>query len=308
MMFLFTTESWSRRMVLAVSRRMLTRALVVALAAVAVSCGNESAPTPGFVVGAGDSLESGLLAEIYAGALARTGLSVSVKNQLGDRADYLAALDAGTVSLVGDHSGELLEFFDSGTQARTPAEVTKALHSSLPEGLVVADAADGTDMRPRVLIPAAAAEGKQVRSLAARCADLRAGTAPVPAVLRAPDAPIRVAGCDFRETITLLDADDLREALLDGRVQAGLLTGPAALAPHPLDGLTTLTDDDYALRAENVLPVLRKGSLDALRLKKLNYVAGELTTDELVEMIRRIRAGETTAGDAARVWLDAHAL
>ncbi|MEV6278210.1 glycine betaine ABC transporter substrate-binding protein [Nocardia sp. NPDC051832] len=293
------------------SRRMLSRVLVVAVATMAVACGDESVPAPDFVVGAGDSVESGLLAEIYAGALARTGLPVTVKNQLGDRAGYLAALDAGAVALVGEHNGELLEFLDSGATARTPKDVTEALNKSLPEGLVVADPADGTDMRPRVLIPAAVAELDQVRSisaLGARCAEMPAGVAPVPAVLRAPEQPIRVAGCGFPATVTLLDAADLREALLDGRVQAGLLTGPPALTPDALAGLTVLADDDYAVRAQNVLPVLRKGSLDEVRLTKLNYVAGELTTDELVDMIRKIRDGSTTPGEAARTWLDAHAL
>ncbi|WP_309234546.1 glycine betaine ABC transporter substrate-binding protein [Nocardia sp. XZ_19_385] len=292
-------------------RRMLTRVLIVAVAAMAVACGDEPAPAPDFVVGAGDSAESGLLAEIYAGALARTGLPVSVKNQLGDRAGYLAALDAGAVSLVGEHNGELLAFLDSGSKARTPAEVTQALNSSLPQGLVVADAADGTDMRPRVLIPVTVAERDQVRSIAGlepRCAGTAAGAAPVPAVLRAPDDRIQVTGCDFSQPITLRDAEDLRAALLDGRIQAGLLTGPAALVPDALAGLTVLTDDDYALRAQNVLPVLRKGSLDESRLTKLNYVAGELTTEELVAMLREIRDGRTTPGDAARTWLDAHAL
>ncbi|MEV0245266.1 glycine betaine ABC transporter substrate-binding protein [Nocardia sp. NPDC050712] len=292
------------------SRSILARILVVAVAALAVSCADEPA-TPDFVVGAGNSAESDLLAQIYAQGLARTGLQVSVKGELGDRAGYLAALDAGTVSLVGEHNGELLEFFDSGTAARTPAEVTKALHGSLPEGLVVADAADGTDMRPRVLIPAAAAEQQQVRSIAAlgpRCPELAAGLAPVPAVLRAPAVPVAVAGCAFRETSVLPGPEGLREALLDGRIQAGVLSGPPALAPDALAGLTVLTDAEYALRAQNVLPVLRKGSLDQQRLKKLNYVAGELTTDELAELLRRIRAGELTSADAARTWLDAHGL
>ncbi|WP_280510543.1 helix-turn-helix domain-containing protein, partial [Nocardia farcinica] len=47
------------------------------------------------------------LAEITAGAPARTGLPVRVRTGLGDRAGTLAALDAGAVGLVGEHTGAL---------------------------------------------------------------------------------------------------------------------------------------------------------------------------------------------------------
>ncbi|MEU8898522.1 glycine betaine ABC transporter substrate-binding protein [Nocardia sp. NPDC048505] len=296
---------------LAVSRRMLARVLVVAVSALAVSCGDESAAGPDFVVGAGNSVESNLLAHIYSGALARTGLRVEVRERLGDRPDYLAALDEGAVSLVGEHSGELLTYLDGGSPARTPKAVTEALAGSLPEGLVVADAADGTDMRPRVLLPTVVAEQEGVRTVAAlgpRCATTPVGVAPVPAVLRAPEWPVRIAGCDVPSVEALLGPAALREALLGDRIRAGVLGGPVELAPDALAGLTALTDEEYALRAQNVLPVLRKGSLDEVRLKKLNYVAGELTTAELSEMLLRVGAGRISAAEAARDWLDQHAL
>ncbi|TQM30787.1 glycine betaine ABC transporter substrate-binding protein [Nocardia bhagyanarayanae] len=294
--------------VLAASRRVLARVLVVAATAAVVSCGNDDAGPP-FVVGAGDAVESRVLAEIYAGALARTGLPVTVLPELGERAEYLAALDAGRVALVGEHTGELLAHYDSGSAARTPSDVIKDLNRSLPEGLVVSDPADGTDLRPRVLVTAEAARRDDVDSvaeLAPRCAELRAGVAPAPDVLRVP-AAAPLAGCAFAGETPFADAVALRNALLDSSVQAGVVGGPSALTAAVTDGLTVLTDADYALRAENVVPVFRKGLLDDQRVRKLNYVAGELTTDELVEMIRRVRDG-AVAGDVARTWLDAHGL
>ncbi|WP_288047852.1 glycine betaine ABC transporter substrate-binding protein [Nocardia sp.] len=68
-----------------------------------------------------------------------------------------------------------------------------------------------------------------------------------------------------------------------------------------------MTDEDYALPAQNVLPIFRKGMLDDRRLEKLNYVAGELTTEDLVDLILKVRAG-TSPATAARDWLDEHAL
>jgi osmoprotectant transport system substrate-binding protein len=296
-------------MVLAASRRVLAGALVAAAVMLAVSCGNDD-PGPPIVVGAGDSVESNLLAHIYSGALARVGVRTSVTANLGGRADYLAALDDGRVGLVGEHSGALLGFLDAGSEVRTPEKVTDALSRALPEGLVVADPADGTDMRPRVLLTSDRAARDNVKSigdLLPRCDELEFGVAVVPSVLATQTGSVRVAGCGFAEIRTFADAAELRKALLDGQIQAAILTGPPAVVPGATDGLTILSDDDYAVRAENVLPVLRKGLLDDRRIKKLNYVAGELTTDELADMIRRVCDG-AVAADVARTWLDSHAL
>ncbi|MFI9401108.1 glycine betaine ABC transporter substrate-binding protein [Nocardia sp. NPDC052316] len=295
-------------MVLPASLRMLARLLVVATAALAVSCGND-AQGARITVGAGDSIESGLLAEIYAGALARTGARTSVEARLGGRADYLAALDAGRVDLVGEHNGALLAFLDTTAADRTPDQVRKALSKSLPEGLVVTDAADGTDLRPRVLVSGAAAARDNVRTvgdLVPRCGTLTVGVAPVPDLITLPPALEQVADC--AATVRFPDPAALRKALLDGQVQAGLLTGPPSVVPGATDGLTILSDTGYALRAENVLPLFRKGVLDEQQIKKLNYVAGELTTDDLAAMIRSVRDEGAKAAELARQWLDDHSL
>lgn len=319
MVFLFATESWCRRMVLTASRRVLARVLVVMAVGLVVSCGNDNQGST-IVVGAGDSAESNLLAQIYSGALARTGARTSVLANLGNRADTLGALDAGTVAVVGEHSGDLLTFLNGNARARTPEvadksepvrlSVTEELNRSLPEGLAVSDPADGTDMRPRVLLTEATATRDNLRSIGAltsHCGEIEAGVAPVPGVLRAPTGPVSIAGCAFAGTRTYPDPAALRKALLDGEIQAGILTGPPAPAAGSTDGLIVLADGDYAVRAENVLAVYRKGLLDDQQIRKLNYVAGELTTDELIGMIQQVRAG-AAAADVARDWLDLHAL
>ncbi|MGK8501203.1 glycine betaine ABC transporter substrate-binding protein [Nocardia asiatica] len=296
-------------MVLAASQRMLARLLVVASAALVVSCGND-AQGPSITVGAGDSAESSVLAEIYAGALARTGTRTAVAARLGGRADYLAALDADRVQVVAEHTGALLAHFDVPAAEQLPKMVAEAVSAALPEGLVISDFADGADLRPRVLLTAQAADRDKVRSvgdLAPRCGELTVGVAVTPGLIPSGGSD-RVRGCDFAATVAFPDPAALRKALLDGRVQAGLLSGPPELAPGATDGLAVLSDDGCAVRPENVLPLFRKGLLDQRQIKKLNYVAGELTTDELAVMIRRVRDEGAAPGDIARDWLDLHAL
>ncbi|NEW40295.1 transporter [Nocardia cyriacigeorgica] len=293
-------------MVLAAPLRVLARLLVVAVATVAVSCGDDPATEP-LVVGSGDTAESVLLAEIYAQALARTGAGVAVERDLGARADRLAALDAGTVTLVGEHNGALLADLAGDAVAWTGKEVTTELNRSLPQGLVVTDAADGADLRPRLVV-GGAAPFDSVADLIPHCATSRAGVAPVPGLLTAPPSALRVEGCDLAETITFPNPDELRKALLDGRIQVGLLAGPAELAPAATDGLRVLSDEDNALRAENPVSLVRKGALDERQWEKLNYVAGELTTDRLVAMVREVRDADADPADLARTWLDEHGL
>ncbi|WP_327109938.1 transporter [Nocardia sp. NBC_01730] len=297
-------------MMLATSVRMVARFLVVGAVALVVSCGNDDSG-PRITVGAGDSAESAVLAEIYAGALARTGARTAVESHLGGRSDYLAALDAGRVEVVGEHTGALLAHLDEHAADRLPAKVASALSAALPEGLLVSDIADGADLRPRVLVTEQAAARDNVRSvgdLASRCGGLTVGVASAPGLLPLPAGLDRVTGCDFAAIAAFPDPAALRRALLDGQIQVGVLTGPPELAPGATDGLTALSDDDYALRAENVLPLFRKGLLDQRQIKKLNYVAGELTTKDLAVMIRRVRDDGAAPGEVARAWLDEHAL
>ncbi|MFB8282585.1 glycine betaine ABC transporter substrate-binding protein [Nocardia colli] len=299
-------------MVLPASLRMLARVLVVATATLAVSCGN-SDDGARITVGAGDSVESSVLAEIYAGALARVGARTSVAPHLGSRSDYLAALDAGRIDLIGEHNGALLAYYNAAATDRAPDvdKVPTALSKSLPEGLVVSDAADGTDLRPRVMLSAEAATHDNVRTigdLTPHCETLTLGVAPIPDLITLPPVLEQVAGCHFAATVSFPDAAALRKALLDGQVQAGLLTGPPAVVPGSTDGLTMLSDADYAIRTENVLPLFRKGVLDDRQIKKLNYVAGELTTDDLAKLIRDVRDSGANPAEVARKWLDDHSL
>ncbi|MFC6013923.1 hypothetical protein [Nocardia lasii] len=68
-----------------------------------------------------------------------------------------------------------------------------------------------------------------------------------------------------------------------------------------------LPDPDYTVRAQNILAVYRSGIFDRTQLKKLNYVAGELTTDDLRDLTTQIESG-TPAPTVARTWLDARGL
>ncbi|MBF6174523.1 glycine betaine ABC transporter substrate-binding protein [Nocardia blacklockiae] len=328
-------------MELAASVRMSARAMIAVLAAgLVVSCSDGGAETP-LAVGAGDSAQSELMAEIYAGALARSGAHTVTRPRLGGRGDYLAALDAGTVQLVADDSGDLLSALDSGSRARLPdklaaaavtttagpaerdkpaPDVSDGVSRALPEGLAVSDIADGTDLRPAFVLAPAHAQRfpDSLAELGPHCGELTVGIATGGELdpLRPPRDPqrdvldpLRTAyGCDIVHHSVYPNDSELRKALQDGHVQAGVLTAPAALLPGGVGDLVPIADPDYAFRAQSVLPLFRKGALSARQIKQLNKVAGELTTAELTEYVRRLRDEHTPAAELARSWLDAHDL
>ncbi|MGV9414682.1 glycine betaine ABC transporter substrate-binding protein [Nocardia sp. NPDC003693] len=293
-------------------------AVLATLAVLGASCGSESGPV--LTIGAGESAQSQVLAAVYAGALARTGARTAVRDGLGDRRAAIAALDADEVVAVGEVSGDLLTDLDSGSAARKPDAVTAALNAALPAGLIVGDAADGTDLRPVVVAAATrvAEFPPTLRDLGPRCAGLVVGVATGPALdpQRTPLDPHRdvveplraVYGCELAEPVPFTDLGELRKALAEGRIGLGVLSGPPAYLPDGGRDLVALADPEYAFRAAMVLPLVRKGELNEIRLRKLNYVAGELTTGDLADLIRQVREDGVRPDEAARAWLDAHAL
>lgn len=293
--------------------------LVVAVAAAAVACGSSDAGSV-LTVGAGDSAESMMIAEIYAGALARTGLRTRVEGRIGQRADLLAALDADRIALFGDVSGDLLTALDSTATATKPDAVNAALSKALPEGVVDSDPADGTDLRPTVVAAVSRPDGmpSSLTDLGARCAELTLGIdtgAPLDAQ-RAPLDPQRdvldplrtVYHCAITHSVTFANDTDLRKALSDGEIQLAVLPGPPAFRTDGGADLAPLADPDYAFRAAMVLPVIRKSALTDQQLRKLNYVAGELGTTDLADMIHMVRDQGAVPSAVARDWLDAHSL
>ncbi|WP_336085809.1 glycine betaine ABC transporter substrate-binding protein [Nocardia sp. SSK8] len=280
---------------LAVRRR--TAAILVAAAAItAVSCA-DSDDRPMVAVGADGSTESVVLAEIYAQALARVGTRTSVVTGL---TDPLAALDAGRVAVLGARNGALLNRWNPASPAREPADVTAALAAALPAGLSVSDAADGTDLRPRVLRPESAPDDiATVTALTATCPTLTLGIVDEPTTAD----PQLIPGCTPAALHHYPDLASLRTNLLNNTIQVGLTPGPGT----DLTGLTPLPDPDYTLRAQNILALHHTGIFDRQQTKKLNYISGELTTEALLTLIAEVDSG-TTPATAARTWLDAHAL
>ncbi len=98
------------------------------------------------------------------------------------------------------------------------------------------------------------------------------------------------------------DADDVYTEL-NRSLPEGISVSDYAMAEVP----AAQVDARDETSAQNVLPVFRTGALTEDQIRRLNIVAGELTTAGLAEMTAAVAAGESS-GDVARSWLDIHGL
>lgn len=86
------------------------------------------------VVGSADFPESQLIATIYAEALRANGIDVTEKLNIGSREVYVPAIRDGSIDLLPEYSGALLQYLDSATTATASDEVTAEIKAKLPAG------------------------------------------------------------------------------------------------------------------------------------------------------------------------------
>ncbi|QDC13869.1 ABC transporter substrate-binding protein [Rhodococcus ruber] len=299
-----------------------TAAGLTVAVAVLTGCGpsvlDESADAATVVVGSGDDVASELLARIYAGALAGSGTRTELRTGLGDRAGYLAALDAAEVTLVPDYTGRLLRYFAPAAPDTDAEDVFEALARSLPDDLAITDYAAAQD-RSMLLVSDATAERlgtTEVAGILGRCGEL---TVTVSGGFEVNDGLRDLAerGC-VPGRVESGDDDVALYAATQGASAAALTTtsvvardtSGVALEDAPDRAPGTDPEDATATEppvfaAQNVVPVFREHVLGERQLEALSLVAGELTTADLAEMLGRIDGGEDSAV-VAQAWLTEH--
>ncbi|MDJ0392371.1 glycine betaine ABC transporter substrate-binding protein [Rhodococcus sp. G-MC3] len=286
------------------------KALVAAIGVVVLAgCSAQSTDSTDVKVGAGDSAESRLLAQIYAGAIRSAGTAVEVESGLGGRADYLESLDRGDITLIPDFTGALLSEFDSTSRATESEDVFVDLNRSLPEGLTVGDYALAEDRTAIAVSPAGPfADASSLSDVESDLYGRRMGVLGNPPKPDPQEVVARLEpgiGDGFTDVVLYLDARTAVDALASGEIDVLAFT-TVSFGPEAAD-LVTLEDTESVFPAQNVVPLLRNGSLNDTALATLSVVAGELTTADLADMIGEVRSGGDS-GDVAARWLGEHNL
>jgi glycine betaine/choline ABC-type transport system substrate-binding protein len=96
-------------------------------------------------VGSANFQENVILASIYAKALQAQGATVTTQLNIGSRETYMPGLQDGSIDLIPEYSGVLLQYFDPKATAGSSEDVFAALSSVLPGTLTVLDQSEAQD-------------------------------------------------------------------------------------------------------------------------------------------------------------------
>lgn len=269
--------------------------------------GSGSGDSTTIAIGSAGFAESEIIAEIYAQALEAEGYTVERTMQIGQRDAYIAALEDGSIDLVPDYTGNLLQFYDAGNEAVTSEEVYTALGEVLPDGFEVLDQAEAED-KDSYNVTKEFAEQYGLQTLA----DLIKVEEPL-IIGGNPELAERPYGPTGLQEIYGVQPSNIRfepisdsggpltvQALIDGTVNiADIYTTTPAIAEN---GFVTLEDPENMILPQNVVPLIDSEVATDEVADILNAVSAELTTDDLIELNGRNQGDEkaspaTLAGD-----------
>lgn len=291
--------------------RCITALIMAVLVAGAVAACGSGDPLAGgggaagtVVVGSANFAESELLMEIYGAALREAGVEVQTRPRLGSREITSRALTDGSITVIPEYSGNLLQFFDPASTVTTADQVYTALQRALPPGLQVLTPSEAEDSDVLVVTQRSAeALGlASMEQLTPHCPQLTLGAAGEwPA--RWKDRIAAVYGCTFRQILSTDAGGPVTlEALRSGQAQVVNLftTSPDIAANQWVE----LADPKHMYPAQRIVPLIRAGSLTPAGVEALNRVSAALSTAKLTELNRRITQDRAVAADLAKEFVN----
>jgi osmoprotectant transport system substrate-binding protein len=256
------------------------------------------------VVGSADFPESQLIATIYAEALRANGIDVTEKMNIGSREVYVPAIRDGSIDLLPEYSGALLQYLDSATTATASDEVTEEIKAKLPAGLIALEPSPAEDKDVLAVRQETADEYslETIEDLVPHADELTLGGPPEWKTRENGVAGLRDKyGLTFKEFLALDAGGPLTlNALLSGQIEVAdvFSTDPAMRS----ENLVALEDTKHLFLAENITPIINENKAGDDVRGVLADVSAALTTGDLIEMNQRV-ADLEDMGDIAREWL-----
>lgn len=292
------------------------RSVVIAgtLVAALAGCQSQSSivpahvPDPVVVIETASFSEVEIVGHIYANALVRDGWRVTPRSLAGTQDEVVDSVTSGDATFTVGFTGELLQRFDPSSNVRASDKVYSAMMAALPEGVTAADPSPAEDAPVYVVSKhtSLTAGLESMSDLSGRCGEFTLGGRAEALADRALATSVgSVYSCGFgnREPMGP-NPRAVFDALRDGTVGVGLVqSADPILEP---DDMVALEDDDDAILAQHLVPVFRKGSLTEDQLALVNRVSGELTTDDIRELLLGVEFGTATPVGLANFWLDEH--
>jgi len=285
-------------------------AAVTAAALVLAGCAssNPLAPETGdgtpssdtIVIGSQAYYSNEIIAEIYAQALEGAGFTVDRQFNIGQRDAYLPEIESGAITLFPEYSGNLLQFFEPDTTARTPDDVYAALQDALPSNLTVLDQSTASD-QDSYTVTSAFASQYGLESIA----DLSKVTVPLvlggpPELAERPYGPTGLKDTYGVDVTFQPTGDTTVEDLVAGTVNvANVFTADPSIQTQDL---VVLDDPEGLFLASNVVPLVNKDVADDIA-DVINEVSAALTPEGLVALNVQSTVDQKSAAQIATQWL-----
>ncbi|MET0863181.1 MAG: ABC transporter substrate-binding protein [Nakamurella sp.] len=273
----------------------------------AAGSGSAAAGGP-IIIGSANFPESALLANIYAEALKAKGVEVTTNLNIGSREVYIKALEDGSIGLVPEYTGVLLQYFDPSATQTASDDVYTALQEKLPSDLSVLDKSAAED-KDAIVVTKETADANNLKSIA----DLKdlASTWVLGGPPEFQTRPDGVPGLQAKYGLTFKEFKALDAggpltvgALTSDQIQAGDLftTDPVILA----DDFVVLEDPNNNFAAQNVLPLISTALATQEVKDALNAVSAKLDTDTLIELNPKVSVDKQDSAQVAQEWVAAN--
>jgi osmoprotectant transport system substrate-binding protein len=265
--------------------------------------GDASAPIR---IGSAAFPENQLLGEIYGQALEAQGVAVEILQPIASREAYFPGLRDGSIDLVPEYTGVLLQYLEPAATEKSPDEVYAALQGVIPEGLTLLERSDAENKDAVVVTQefATANNLTTIEDLAPLCPTITFGGPPE--FQERPDGIPGIEatyGCTFAGYSSLDVGGPLTvTALRDGTVQAAdLFTTDPTIESN---GFVALEDPLNNFAAQNVVPLVNTAKASDQVQQVLNDISSRLTTEVLIDLNGRLAADDRPNPDTvAQDWL-----
>lgn len=275
----------------------------------AFSTSSASSSSDSVTVGSAAFGESEILMQIYGQALAANGVKVDYKPSIGQRDVYLKALQDGSIDLIPEYTGNLLQYFDKDATATTSDAVLLALLKAVPGDLSILYPSPAED-KDTLAVSAATAQKwnlKTIADLAAHSAEVKVGA---PSEFQTRQTGL--VGLQQKYGLNISPANFV--AISDGggpaTVQAltsGAVTAANIFSTSPAiekDKLVPLQDPKSVFLAANVVPLVASQKLSDSLKSVLDAVSAKLSTEALIELNTSVEGNKGVDPDeAAGKWI-----
>ena len=262
------------------------------------------------VVGSADFTESKILAEIYSQALQAKGIESSTKLGIGSREIYIKAIQDQSISAVPEYTGNLLGHFDANATATTAEEVEKALPTALPNDLKILKPSAAVDQDVYVVTKEFSAQ-HDITSLEDLKKIASTSTLGGPPELEerpyGPEGLEKIYGAKFKAFVPYPKYPPKISDLDNNKIQvATFFTTDAVLAEK---GYVQLEDPQSMILPQNVVPLVRSDvASNTTAVAALEAVQAALTTEELMELDKKVDSDRQDTEQVAAEWLKSKSL